>query len=231
VASRNEIIGEYYNESYNEYLFSRNDLQSKGINWFEKQIEKFFEHDIDNLERVLELGGGSGEHLQFLTGSPSKYYSLDMRPVIAEKISQSTKVIFVQGDAEKLPFEDAFFDRVFSTCLLHHVNDPLQVMNEARRVTKPGGEIAFLLPTDPGILNSLIKRTISYRKLRKISNYPPELIYALDHQNSVSKIIHIFDFVFEIDRPKKFFRPFFIHSVNWNLAVVLKANKRESEIL
>jgi len=231
VASRSEIIADYYNKSYDEYLFTQNDLQSKGINWFEKQIEKFFEFDIEKLEKVLELGGGSGEHLQFLAGFPSQYYSLDKRPVIAKKTSESANVIFVQGDAEKLPFENAFFDRVFSTCLLHHVNDPLQVMNEARRVTKPGGEIAFLLPTDPGILNSLIKRTISYRKLRKLSNYPPELIYALDHQNSVSKMIHIFDFVFENDRRKKIFRPFFIHSVNWNLAVVLKANKRESEIL
>ena len=170
-------------------------------------------------------GGGQGEHLRFLSGFPTEYYSLDLRPVNLSKKSEFRNVVFVQGDAERLPFEDEFFDRVFSTCLLHHVGDPLQVMNEARRVTKPGGEIAFLLPTDPGFLNSLIKRTISFRSLQKLSRYSPNLLYSLSHPNSILKLIHIFDFAFKNDLQKKYFRPFFIHSVNWNLAVVLKVKK------
>ena len=42
---------------------------------------------------------------------------------------------FVKADAEAIPFSGNFFDRVLSTCLLHHVDDPLQVLLEMRRVT------------------------------------------------------------------------------------------------
>jgi hypothetical protein len=68
VTSKKEIISEYYEKSYEKYLFTSNDVQAKGISWFEGQIEKFFEEDISNLDKVLELGGGQGEHLRFLRG-------------------------------------------------------------------------------------------------------------------------------------------------------------------
>ena len=225
MTSKKEIISDYYEQSYEKYLFTSNDVQAKGISWFEGQIEKFFEEDISNLDKVLELGGGQGEHLRFLRGFPAEYFSLDKRPINKLKNMEIPNLHFIAGDAEQLPFPDDIFDRVFSTCLLHHVNDPLQVMNEARRVTKPNGEIAFLLPTDPGILNSIVKATISYRKLKKVSNYPPALIYALDHQNSISKLLEIYEFAFKHDVRKKHYRPFFIPSVNLNLAVVLRVRK------
>ena len=58
MTSRDEILMEYFEETYRNYLFNGNNLQSVGINWFERQIEKYFERNIGSLEKVLELGGG-----------------------------------------------------------------------------------------------------------------------------------------------------------------------------
>jgi len=50
----------------------------------------------------------------------------------------------VQGDAERLPFEDGEFDALTFTYLLRYVDDPAATMRELARVVRPGGRIAML---------------------------------------------------------------------------------------
>ncbi|KAI0754803.1 UbiE family methyltransferase [Daedaleopsis nitida] len=54
----------------------------------------------------------------------------------------ATNVSFTSGDAHALPFPDASFDVVHAHQVLQHVGDPVQVLHEMRRVTKPGGIVA-----------------------------------------------------------------------------------------
>ena len=183
---------------------------------------------LDAIDNVLEIGSGKGEHLPFVKQSPRKsYVCLDIRRVKKAQILESLSlplagvVKFVQGNAENIPFPDDYFDRTLATCLLHHVDDPLQVLLEMRRVTKNTGEIAFVLPTDPGLLNRLVKRLVSFPRMRKISKYDPNLIYALEHRNHISGLIELIKFVYQEDRLKFHFAPFKIHSWNLNLLCVV----------
>lgn len=50
---------------------------------------------------------------------------------------------FVQGDAQQLPFDDGKFDVVYGRYILEHLKNPLQALQEAYRVLKPGGIIYF----------------------------------------------------------------------------------------
>jgi ubiquinone/menaquinone biosynthesis C-methylase UbiE len=223
-----EILNNYYENVYQEYLFSSG-LQSIGINWFEKKLEEYWENrQVKNL-KVLELGAGNGEHLPYV--SPygiSSYTCLDLRQ--AKNFKEHLKnldrdfarsIKFIQGNAEQLPFKEKSFHRVSSTCLLHHVDDPLQVLLEARRVTMTKGELAFLLPTDPGLVNYLIKKIISYPKIRKISNLDPELIYALEHKNHFRGILTLIKFVFKDDTISVRYSPFKMPSYNLNALCVV----------
>lgn len=228
---KNRILDEYYNTVYQRFLFAGG-AQGKGIDYFERQIENFWVNPQPR--RVLEIGGGSGEHLPFLKYIPTeKYTSIDLRPIITQEHLQSlsielkSKLTFEQGNAENLPFNDSSFDRVFTTCLLHHVDDVIAVLLEARRVTEVGGEIAFVFPTDPGILNQLIKRLISFRKIKKLTKIRPQLFYALEHQNHVLSIIEQIKYVYRFDDLQFKYRPFRIfHSWNFNLLVVAKIVKK-----
>jgi len=52
-----------------------------------------------------------------------------------------SNVEFRVADAAKLDFGDATFDGVFCHALLQHVDSPLNVLRELKRVLKPGGTI------------------------------------------------------------------------------------------
>lgn len=103
---------------------------------------------------LLDAGCGQGvlttnlaEHITHLGGTPAQVTGVDQSPeAIAEAAElASTKqldVAFQQADIHQLPFADATFDAVFCHQVLHHVPDPQAVLQEFRRVTKPGGIIA-----------------------------------------------------------------------------------------
>ena len=54
------------------------------------------------------------------------------------------RIELVQGEAERLPFDDASFDGLTFTYLLRYVSDPRATLEELARVVRPGGPIAML---------------------------------------------------------------------------------------
>ena len=224
--SRKSIIDKFYSEIYDEYL---ND--DGLIRIANRTLERKIEHNSNKQDNyVLEIGGGGGEHLKYVSNFPQKnYIILDPRetskPTVRKLKKLSSKIKFVSGVAENIPFLDCYFDRVVSSCVLAHLDDPLASLLECRRVTKENGTLSFLVITDPGFLNQLVKKMYSYPKLNKLSEYPANLIYALDHKNGVINLLSIIRYVFKNDSIKLNYYPFFIPSVNFNLAVIVNITK------
>jgi demethylmenaquinone methyltransferase/2-methoxy-6-polyprenyl-1,4-benzoquinol methylase len=54
------------------------------------------------------------------------------------------RVELIEGEAERLPFEDASFDALAFTYLLRYVDDPSATLRELARVVRPGGRVASL---------------------------------------------------------------------------------------
>ncbi len=57
-----------------------------------------------------------------------------------------TPLAVVASEGEMLPFPSCSFDWVYSTNALEHVRSPLQVLQEAARVLRPGGTMQFVVP-------------------------------------------------------------------------------------
>lgn len=97
---------------------------------------------------VLEIGPGPGyeglEWLKRTKGTTLKGMDISEEMVaLAEKnaldYGLAGRAEYFLGDARLMPFEDAYFDAVFSTNSLHEFAYPLEVLSEIHRVLKPGG--------------------------------------------------------------------------------------------
>jgi len=224
--ARKTILDKFYSEVYGEYCSDDSIIRVAN-----RSLEKKIEYNSDKRDNyVLELGGGEGGHLKYVNNFPQKsYVILDPRKPSQNTVKRvyeiSSKVKFVSGIAEDIPFQDGYFDRVISTCVLAHLDDPLAALLECYRVTKENGVLSFLVTTDPGFLNQLVKKIYSYRKLNKMSEYPASLIYALDHRNGVINLLAIIRYVFKNDSIKMNYYPFLFPSVNFNLAVIVNITK------
>jgi ubiquinone/menaquinone biosynthesis C-methylase UbiE len=220
---------EYYSNKYR-------DIQRSGIQgWGNSLIDRLIEKQVQRSEgmRILELGASSGEHLRYVALKPhwEEYIGLDIAPGISNpdlysQIVRSESPIFpnvrfVAGNAEKMPFDDNTFDLIVSTCLLAHVHEPEKVLKEIRRVIRTGGQVVIGLPTDPGILNRLIKLIITYPRMRKLGIQNPRLEYAREHINGVGNLIELVKFGFAGNRIGLRYFPFVLRSWNLNLAVIV----------
>lgn len=57
----------------------------------------------------------------------------------------------VAADVTRLPFEDGSFDAVLCSHVLEHVRDEPAALRELRRVLRPGGWAAIMLPVDRSV--------------------------------------------------------------------------------
>ncbi|HYG75398.1 MAG TPA: methyltransferase domain-containing protein [Planctomycetota bacterium] len=93
--------------------------------------------------RILDVGCGAGYILSKLPGAFR--HGLDISTFMVKRAQErlGNDATIVQGDAEKLPYPDASFDRVIASSLLSHVLHPEQVVRELRRVVTPNGRVVI----------------------------------------------------------------------------------------
>lgn len=91
--------------------------------------------------KVLDLGAGAGESYDRLIGRiPNlQYFGLDIENSPEVDSRSRDDLDFYVYDGCNIPFEDSFFDVVFSKQVLEHVRHPDKVIAEVSRVLKPGG--------------------------------------------------------------------------------------------
>ncbi|MEI7683391.1 MAG: methyltransferase domain-containing protein [Planctomycetota bacterium] len=93
--------------------------------------------------KILDLGCGHGMAAVVLARRGAEVTGLDLSTgYLAEARSRAAannvSAAWVQADAERLPFPDATFDRIWGHAILHHLDLP-RVAAELERVLKPGG--------------------------------------------------------------------------------------------
>ncbi len=100
--------------------------------------------------RILDIGTGPGWiPIEVARRKPQwEYWAVDPSNDMLERAREharkagvSDRVHFVQGDALNLPFPDGHFDLVTSHFMLHHIEHPEKMFNEAARVTRGGGRV------------------------------------------------------------------------------------------
>jgi ubiquinone/menaquinone biosynthesis C-methylase UbiE len=95
---------------------------------------------------ILDLGCGTGRLLDRLaTHFPEiTATGLDLSPQMLRVARQNNRhrprLIYLEGNAENLPFAEEQFDAVFNTISFLHYPQPDEVLKEVARVLSPGGK-------------------------------------------------------------------------------------------
>ena len=137
--------------------------------------------------RVLDLGAGYGGAARYLAerfGCRVTCLNIsetqnDLNRRMTEDAGLSDRVEVVHGDFEHIPGPDAAYDAVWSQDAILHSGDRGRVLDEIRRVLKPGGDLIF---TDPmqaddcpaGVLQPVLDR-IHLSSLSSFAYYRAEL--------------------------------------------------------
>jgi SAM-dependent methyltransferase len=116
----------------------------------------FDETDLGSAHTIIEVGCGTGALLSELIPNTSieaspHIHGLDIDPsYLGLARAHAPTARLVQGDAHRLPYATASFDMAVCHFLLLWVDDPVMVLNEMRRLVRPGGAVLALAEPDYG---------------------------------------------------------------------------------
>ena len=96
---------------------------------------------------ILDLGCGEGTRLGLIERNGKSLTGIDTSSSALKKAkAKLPEVKFIPGNIEKLPFDNESFDLVYSAFVFEHLDEPEQVLKEAVRVFKKGGNLLIVAP-------------------------------------------------------------------------------------
>jgi len=126
---------------------------SQQASWTKDLRSYLFDHSgLQNARRVLDVGCGTGVlEIELTNRSSARIFGLDINSGrLIQAVHNAPAVNFTLANAFHLPFPDAWFDIAFCHFLLLWVDQPVQVVAEMKRVTRPGGFVLALAEPDYG---------------------------------------------------------------------------------
>jgi len=173
--------------------------------------------------RIIEVGAGNGQHLNYVKHDYLKYLMTDLRP---EMLPAGTEKIVVDHrpiSAEKLPYPNESFDRLIATCLIAHLSRPQDALLEWERVLGQKGFMDIYVPCEPGILLRLLQKMITNPKKKKQGVGNPNLLHYRDHIQPYPRVKAEIEELGLKTSVKRY--PFPFLSWNFNLWVVFHIQK------
>lgn len=106
---------------------------------------------IDPRWTIADLGCGSGDVTRYLMPHVEEVVAVDqseaMLHAAQSRLSECENVRFVASDLEALAIDDESVDAAVLSLVVHHIEDPSQVLREARRIlrkTRGGGVLLVI---------------------------------------------------------------------------------------
>lgn len=120
--------------------------------WFAgrtRAILKYLDAELDpasvgQVRKVLDIGSGAGNMAHHL-GQYGQVFGVDYNP-LPLPVAQARGMPVSQGSGSELPFPDDTFDLAALLDTVEHIPDELGVLQECRRVLKPGGKLVVTVP-------------------------------------------------------------------------------------
>lgn len=130
---------------FNEVASSWNNMRKSYFDESLKQLSLGNE-DLSGLV-VADLGAGTGFLTHELAKKAQIVFSLDQSKNMLKTLDKQSKLLKykhvfpIQASITEIPLFELSMDYVFSNMALHHIEEPLLVFKESRRILKSGGKL------------------------------------------------------------------------------------------
>ena len=124
----------------------------------EKEREFILDKSLPISKEILEIGTGKGHFALALAKRGYRFTSIDISRQEQEiallnlrYFGLEKQVVFKIEDAARLSFPGQSFNVIFSVNVFHHLEKPLEVLNEITRLLRPGGKVVLSDFSDKGL--------------------------------------------------------------------------------
>lgn len=129
---------------------------------------------------VLDVGCGTGTYLDLMRALGwERVVGVDISVVAVATAREALGIEAYVGELSTAGFPDGTFEAVTLSHTLEHVADPVALLAEVRRVTKPGGRIAVLVPNARSFVSRLLRdRWVGLDTPRHLVNFSPLALHT-----------------------------------------------------
>ena len=169
-ASTNAAVRDYWNHHIHDLEITTHPVGSTGFftdldqYHFEKlhHLLRLVDFDGYRGKRVLEVGCGAGTDLVRFARGGASVTGVDLSKSAIELArrnfeQQGLQADLREADGEHLPFPDDAFDLVYAHGVVQYTSNGERLVEECRRVLRPGGEAIFQVYNRVSWLNALSK--------------------------------------------------------------------------
>lgn len=126
-------------KGYNEVIYNK---KVRPVTTYPYELARYLvkRFGIKKGSKVLDNGCGRGDFLRGFQRCGMKVYGTDLE--------KTFKGVYhgINLETDRLPFEDDYFDVVFSKSVIEYIHNPQNYLNEMYRVLKPGGTLVIMVP-------------------------------------------------------------------------------------
>lgn len=159
-----------FGSQWNRFPKTQLDSHSK-LTLSEDRLQRCLGEPLASLrgKTVLEAGSGAGRFTEVLLKHGAIVHSFDYSNAVEANFSNngaSDRLLLVQGDIRRIPFEQAAYDYVICLGVLQHTPSPEQSIASLWSMVRPGGQLVidhyrfrlrFVLPTPIGSAESVYR--------------------------------------------------------------------------
>jgi 2-polyprenyl-3-methyl-5-hydroxy-6-metoxy-1,4-benzoquinol methylase len=177
IPTENELIEEYLKYPRKEEMSPTNLVR------FEEYLDSFEKYRKTN--NILEIGAGVGFFIKLAKERGWNVYATEYDDVAVQRCKDKGATVH-QGKLSLENYENDFFDVIFSTEVIEHINNPREEVEIKSKILRTGGAVFITTPN----FNSISRRVLGEKW--NVIHYPEHLSYYTS--KTLSKLFNQFGF-------------------------------------